>query len=530
MQRASRLIRSAIAAAIALPCLAPAASATGYAIAEMAGWASWVDELQRGWADVAHPEYGTVSWGTEADVLGPAEGDTYSVVSLGDGGFVTVGFDDPIVDGPGDDFAVFENAFYDDTTGELFGELAFVEVSSNGLDFARLPTQTWNTTPVAAGGVIDPVDYEGFAGVDPSGVGTGFDLAVLSGHPLEQLGLLDLQNVVYVRVVDVIGDGSRLDTGSSPVYDPYPTPFAIGGFDLDGVGALHVPEPARTALLPFGLVGLALLVRRRRRSNPATRSPLRPVALGLTGVLALAGAAHASYVVDFEDLGLGAESFWDGADLSGGFQSGPVTFENVNVPAWAYWYGFAASTTTDVTTAGFGNQYSATPGSGVGGSSTYALFFDDAFEDPRLVLPDTAVVDGFYATNTTYAYLSMRDGDAFAKQFGGVGGSDPDWFTLTISGYDAFGAPTGSVDFDLADFRFTDDSLDYIVDAWTWVDLTSLGPVKELGFSLGSSDATAGFINTPGYFAMDGLQVVPEPGTALLVGLGLVGLALRPRR
>ena len=39
-------------------------------------------------------------------------------------------------------------------------------------------------------------------------------------------------------------------------------------------------------------------------------------------------AAQAGYEVDFEDLGLPAESYWNGDDLSGGFQSGPVTFQN----------------------------------------------------------------------------------------------------------------------------------------------------------------------------------------------------------
>jgi hypothetical protein len=100
---------------------------------------------------------------------------------------------------------------------------------------------------------------------------------------------------------------------------------------------------------------------------------------------------------------------------------------------------------------------------------------------------------------------------------------------LTISGYDAGGALTGSVDFDLADFRFVDNGLDFIIDDWTWVDLSALGAVKELGFALSSSDASGGFINTPGYFAIDGLQVVPEPGTALLVGVGLALLAARRR-
>lgn len=529
MEGTSRILRSAIAVSIALPWLASDARAQ-YDVAEMVAWATWVEEIERGPLDAAQPALGVATWGTEADVLGPAEADTWTVVSLGDGGFVTLGFDEPIGDGPGDDLAVFENGFYDIVTGELFGELAFVEVSTNGIDFARFATATWNPDPVAGGGVIDPADYEGFAGIDPVGLGTGFDLAELAGHPLAQQGLLDLQDVAFVRVVDAIGDGSTRDDAQQPVYDPYPTVFANGGFDLDGIGVLNVPEPRVTVLLLAGLPGLAILARRRQRR--ARRRTARRISAVLPAIVAAACAsgASATTVVGFEDLGLAPESAWNGSDGSGGFHSGPVFFENVYVPSFSYWYGFAASTTTDTTTPGFGNQYSAIPGSGVSGSATYAVFFDDAFDDPRVVLPTERVALGFHATNTTYTYLSMRDGDAFAKQFGGPSGDDPDWFTLTISGYDAAGVLTGTVDFDLADFRFADGSLDYIVDEWTWVDLTSLGAVKELGFALSSSDTSGGFLNTPGYFAMDGLTIVPEPGTAVLVGVGLALLAAGHRR
>ena len=89
------------------------------------------------------------------------------------------------------------------------------------------------------------------------------------------------------------------------------------------------------------------------------------------------------------------------------------------------------------------------------------------------------------------------------------------------------------MDFYLADFRFADNALDYVVDSWTWVDLSSLGVVSSLSFSLASSDVGQFGMNTPAYFAMDNLAVaaVPEPSQAamLLGGLALVGLAVRRR-
>jgi hypothetical protein len=60
---------------------------------------------------------GHTSYGDDSCALGPADN---NVVSLGDSGYAIVKFDIPISDGPGFDFAVFENAFDDE-----FLELAF---------------------------------------------------------------------------------------------------------------------------------------------------------------------------------------------------------------------------------------------------------------------------------------------------------------------------------------------------------------------------------------------------------------------
>jgi hypothetical protein len=106
----------------------------------------------------------------------------------------------------------------------------------------------------------------------------------------------------------------------------------------------------------------------------------------------------------------------------------------------------------------------------------------------------------------------MRDGDLIAKKFGGKSGNDEDWFKLTIKGIDAQGHYTSSVDFYLADFRFKDNKKDYIVDKWSWVDLSSLGNVVKLEFRLSSSDNNAQFgMNTPSYFCFDNVNgVKPE--------------------
>jgi len=118
----------------------------------------------------------------------------------------------------------------------------------------------------------------------------------------------------------------------------------------------------------------------------------------------------------------------------------------------------------------------------------------------------------------------MRDGDAFAKRFGGPSGDDPDFFRLTIQGFDAANASTGSVDFFLADYRFENAALDTIVGGFTTLDLSTLGTLRALEFTLSSSDGGPFGMNTPAFFAIDDVVAVPEPGSALAAGVGLIAL------
>jgi hypothetical protein len=258
--------------------------------------------------------------------------------------------------------------------------------------------------------------------------------------------------------------------------------------------------------------------------------------------LLLAPTGSLALTIDFEDVGanlpIAGNLFYNGSSALPGptdFTSGGAAFNNnfTNFGGGCCWEGFAYSQMTDTTTPGFGNQYSAFPGAGAGGSATYAIGFTSGGSGVSKVDFGTDVLlSSVDVTNTTYAALSMQNGDAFSKRFGGASGNDPDFFKLTITGLDAFGAEIGSLEFFLADFRFADNGQDYIVDSWVAVDLSSLGPVHGLDFTLDSSDVGAFGINTPAYFALDdlGYTVVPEPGTGALLALGLAALRVARRR
>jgi len=237
---------------------------------------------------------------------------------------------------------------------------------------------------------------------------------------------------------------------------------------------------------------------------------MKKACLVLCGLLLILCGNAGAGEVTFEDLTLAPESHYDGSDMAGGFTSSGVHF-NTNFDdsmGFDYWDGFSYSNTTDTTTGEYTNDSSAIVGSGKDNSTIYGVGYMGFMGSvPTITLQTEGPITSCYITNTTYAYLSMQDGDAFAKKFGGVIGDDPDWFLLTITGKDAGGATTGTVEFYLADFRFVDNMEDYIIADWALVDLSSLGSVKTIEFSLSSTDDSGFGMNTPAYFAIDNIQI-----------------------
>jgi hypothetical protein len=255
--------------------------------------------IERGFIDISRPELGYVSFGDDANCLGHAQcygSNVYNVVSLGDGGIATLSFQNPITNGDGYDFVVFENSY-----SSTFLELGFVEVSSDGNNFFRFDavSLTDPNVQVDTFGSVDATNINNLAGKYKAGYGTPFNLQELAG-----IEGLDINSITHIRIIDVVGciqsadfnnDGfvnfsdysvlagaylsvsgdarwnkrcdiavpygvidmadvekfvfqwfaewSSMDSVGNKINDPWPTPFDTGGFDLDAVGVIYQKQP-----------------------------------------------------------------------------------------------------------------------------------------------------------------------------------------------------------------------------------------------------------------------------------------------
>jgi len=216
-------------------------------------------------------------------------------------------------------------------------------------------------------------------------------------------------------------------------------------------------------------------------------------------------------VADFENLTLSPESYWNGSDSSGislatkytsKFMAGNITFSNTWNSNWNYWSdGWIYSNNSDSVTSGLSNISSCVAGKGANNSSNYSIGKNKVYFNVD-TSGNSLPIDGIYVTNTTYAHNSMRDGDAFAKKFTN---SDQDYYKLLITSFNN-GTDVDTVEFFLADFTHLDSLQDYIVNDWKYVDLSSLGLVDSIKFSLVSSDIGQFGMNTPAFFAIDNIK------------------------
>lgn len=215
-------------------------------------------------------------------------------------------------------------------------------------------------------------------------------------------------------------------------------------------------------------------------------------------------------IADFESISIPENSYLKDSGSSNGFESGKIILPNEYTDAGSYdfWNGWVVSNIQDTITPGFFNEGASFAGSGVEGSDNYAVSYAP-FPVSILLNEESRgnVISGMYVSNNTYAATSMRDGDPFAKKFGGASGDDPDYFLLSFRKWLNGALSSDSISIYLADYRFEDNSEDFILRGWHWVDLSPLGAVDSLQCKLYSSDTGAFGINTPAYFCVDNIMV-----------------------
>jgi hypothetical protein len=268
------------------------------------GWATgWQDYVQPDSSSggYAHNNSGQSDSISNAVLGAPADftvnGTTKHVLALGHGSSITLTFGQPVPNYSGWDFAVFDNAFLD-SSAALAGrgggtnyvyynsgtnlmpvargynftwcKLAFVDASSDATNWARFPATYLNTDLLFQASVPDSPDHwlsqdptmiNGLAGQMISQYGTPFSLSALTNSPEVVGGLVHLNNIRYIRLTDVIGDGSTVDQFGNPIYAPYydgtqlpalvaAPDSATDGFCLRGVAVLEAPLPT------IGAVGM----------------------------------------------------------------------------------------------------------------------------------------------------------------------------------------------------------------------------------------------------------------------------------
>lgn len=217
----------------------------------------------------------------------------------------------------------------------------------------------------------------------------------------------------------------------------------------------------------------------------------------------------------FDDVTLGSNGYWTGEEGDNEMFSGGWIFTNYYSQAYSFWGGFTASNHTDLTQTGMDAQYTAVTAGGYDGSAQYGVAYTFGAQTDVYASDGQAhTVTGCYVTNNLWAYQSVVNGDASSTPFGGTTGNDPDWFKLTATGKNASGQTIGTLDFYLADYRFDNNDDDYVINTWEWFDLSPLGAVHTISFSLSSTKGNAYGMLTPAYFCIDDFNgTAPTPPT-----------------
>lgn len=206
-----------------------------------------------------------------------------------------------------------------------------------------------------------------------------------------------------------------------------------------------------------------------------------------------------SQVVDFEDLTLEPNSSWNGSDGTGQFVSSYLTLYNDYNSTWGSWQGFAYTNGTD-TESEASTNLSSCVGHGAGNSATYVTaYVGSDWMGDFSPIPVGMKINTEVACNFAHrgAYFCMPV--ALKKYVDREYPSGHFYYKLKASAY-ANGTLVGEREIMMADFSGENS---YMMDDWTYVDLSWIENADSLNFIALSDDANAYGILTPAYFNMD---------------------------
>jgi len=405
-------------------------------------WAKGI-EVKRGFQGTSSTNY--ASYGKHYMAQGRPDSTTTSAISLGRNGEAIITFDRPIINGQGYDFAVFENGFTPD-----FLELAFVEVSSDGINYFRFPS----TSNISSEAGIDPTLINNLAGKYEVGNGTPFNL-----DDIDDDANLDKFNIRFVKLIDV-NSGVDTDSQGNIIYDAS-SGGPSTGFDLTGVCVLNGGEP----YLISSFEGML------------SQTNTFEIVSSTNGVVDANGNYHKDYInngVVFEALGLYGGSFAIGFGLSN------------------------LTTTTD-------SYYESSANMGLEGPDSVYLnaYYSDyagTAEHNIIRMDDNSAFMpmGVYVSNSmsTYNYnTTSLPANCYLK--------------MVAYGYDENGDTTGTSSIYLADKR---NGLNMNVKDWTYLNLSSLGECSKVLIKLESNDDGGYGMNPPSYFCLDNFVINVSSG------------------
>lgn len=214
-------------------------------------------------------------------------------------------------------------------------------------------------------------------------------------------------------------------------------------------------------------------------------------------------------------LSYDSQGVWEGVNTNNTFSIQNIVFshEGETGPWGLVWNGFTPARVSDTSVQAdwLSHQFQIMTGGGLSGAGTpYIVGFWNTQENEttpaserscRIVYQDSpnAFPRPFrplsvYVQNTAYAYYTMTEGNPFANKF-----TPKDYLALHAHGIHSDGTEA------TATFYLAHDG--EIVKDWTLMDLSSLGEVTELYFTMDGSDSGQWGLNTPSYFALDCLSV-----------------------